>query len=158
MQRTRKAIGEIMAAMILLLIASLAGALLFTTSLSATSEKGFELTSQFNAEGTKFQERYEILYSDKTSTEIYLFLYNYGKQDLNIVEIYLDGNKVDKSDVYIYYNSQKINLYDFNNNYEILTGKIYKMEITNQNNIISDKYTVTCISERGNKNESVWID
>jgi hypothetical protein len=131
-----------MAAMILLLIASLAGVLLFTTSIRASNEQGALIRTQYKNEGDSAQERYEILNAEYNEDEgkIIAWIYNYGNLDCKIISIYVNQKPATNQNP----DPALVN-----------TGDVTKISIVPAETL-GTNYKITCISERGVKNESTW--
>ena len=142
MLRKRRAVGEIIAALMLMFIASMAGVILFTTSIKASNEQGVILRDQYKNEGDSAQERFEILYAeyDESKGTISVWFYNYGKLECDIIGIYVDEKPI------INQNPENIIL---------KTNEITKITITPEN-VPGNSYKIICISGRGVKNESNW--
>jgi hypothetical protein len=150
MPEKRPAVGEIMAALILMMIVSLAGVLLFTTALRTSSAQGIILRSQIEDDGEIVQERFSNLFTSINQTgvnsyNLTIWVYNYGKKDCKIVDIYIkdpyNGNEIIKHKV----NNLIINTND--------VEKIY-FNITTSSDYSS--FEVNIISERGVSHVSSW--
>jgi hypothetical protein len=138
--RNRKAVGEIVAALILILIAGILGSLLFTISLGSTNQQSKELKAQLDIEKESTQERFNLLYLSNDSGDLTLWIQNYGKIDITIVDIYIEGVRTSFSEL------------------EINVGEICKIdELTLPSGITGPEYKVVVISSRGVRNVSEWV-
>jgi hypothetical protein len=150
----RKAVGEIMAAMVLMLIASLAGVILFTTSIRASNEEGDYLRSQASDDITAAQERFQIVYAraHEVSGQWYLqtWIQNHGKIDVILDELYIEydvgpNSYLIRTEFYQWSEAQRL----------INVGEIKQVpNIPIESGITFVKISI--ISENGEKDESDW--
>ena len=146
----RKAIGEIVGALTLMLIVSIAGTLLFTISLRSQDEQGNILRSQIKEEGDSAQERFTNLhtYVKKISDDLYevhIFIYNYGEIEVRIKSIYINNPE----------NGETINI-NLDDAEGLLRSNQIKHIIKNIDREFS-VYEINLVSERGVKNVSKWL-
>jgi hypothetical protein len=136
----RRAVGEIVAALILILIAGILGSLLFTISLGSTNQQSKELKAQLDIETESTQERFNLLYLSNESSVLTFWIQNYGKIDIKIVDIYIDGVRLSFSEI------------------EISVGEIAKISgISFPSGVVGPEYKVVIISSRGVRNVSEWV-
>ncbi|MFC1803146.1 hypothetical protein ACFL0D_04165 [Thermoproteota archaeon] len=139
MPRKRRAIGEIIAALILILIASLAGVLLFTTSVRTSNVQGKILRTQIQTESESAQERFQVLNAVNEGNTFKIWVYNYGKVDVEIVDVYINGVRTDLS------------------NKTPISSETPPLKITvTVSGVSGPNYKITVVSERGVKNVSDW--
>jgi len=142
MSEKRKAVGEIMAALILMLIASITGVLLFTTSLRTSNAQGEILRSQVVDESESSQERFQVINAFFESGSVKIWVHNYGNVEIEIVDVYINGVRT--------------SLYQ--NGGEVIQTDTFprKITLTIPEGATGPNYTITVISMRGIKNVSEW--
>ena len=141
MRGKRRAIGEIVAAVILILVASITGVLLFTTSIRASNEQSKILTTQIQREGESSQERFRILYAVKDGNNIHLWALNYGVIETQIIGAYVNGDKTTILE---------------GEGTTIGTGSLMKITLEIPVGEPGPNYRIVVISERGVKHASDW--
>jgi hypothetical protein len=146
----RRAVGEIMAALILMMIVSLAGVILFSTSLRTTNAQGNMLRTQIKDDGDSAQERFTNLHTTikpngVNSYSITIWIYNYGQIDCNIVDVYIKDSN----------NGNNIVRY---NTAGLLIGINEVEKITFNINTSTDfsSFEINIVSERGVSHVSKW--
>ena len=144
MLEKRRAVGEIMAALILMLIASLAGVILFTTTVRTSSAQGSILRSQILAESASVQEQFQVLNAVPDNGNLKIWIYNYGKYDIEITDIYINGKRTD------FYLNGKIDIYS--------DEPPVKLTINLPTGVSGPVYKITIVSNRGVKNVSEWSE
>jgi hypothetical protein len=143
MLEKRKAVGEIMAALILIMIVSLTGVILFSTSMRTTSAQGKILKEELDIESQVAQERFQVLYVYNNGVGLSLWVQNYGLIDVSIVDIYIDGIRSN------YYQKEAT---------EIGRNELGTIsEVTMPIGVVGPEYNIVIISSRGVRNESNWI-
>jgi hypothetical protein len=138
MIRKRKAVGEIVAALIILLIASVLGSYLLTIGLKSTNEKSVLIKEELQFEEKSSQERFTVIHAFKNGNIISLWIINYGKVDINIKSVYINGNQ-----------------YNPNNN-EVFTSQRKQFDIDASGVSPALDYDIIIVSERGVNVESKW--
>jgi hypothetical protein len=138
MLRKREAVGEIVAALMILLIASVLGSYLLTIGLKSTNEKSVLIKEELEFEEKNSQERFTIINAFKDGSIISIWIINYGKVDINIKSIYINGDQ-----------------YNPNNN-EIFTSQRKQIDIDASGVSPALDYDIIIVSERGVKIESKW--
>jgi hypothetical protein len=151
MLEKRKAVGEITAAIILMMIVSIAGVILFTTSLRTSSAQGVILRSQIEDDGDSVQERFTNLHTSINSAgpnsyDLTIWVYNYGKVECKIMDIYIkesdSGNNIIKHNV---------------NGLLITTNEIEKITFNIITPVEFSDFEINILSERGVSHVSKWI-
>jgi hypothetical protein len=89
MMGKRRAVGEIVAAMVLLLIVSVGGGLLFSISMKEGNQQSLVLRDEMSAESGQIQERFKIIYVGSYEDKLCVWILNYGNVDIKISHIYL---------------------------------------------------------------------
>lgn len=138
----RKAIGEVVAALVLIFIASIAGILLFTISLRSSSAQANNLSGQLVDEGNSAMERFRVLHVVKSGDTLTLWVYNYGKIDIEIVDVYVNGVRTD--------------FYSIGGG-SVDMGGLEKFSFTLPSGVSGPDYTVSLVSSRGGKNVTQWV-
>ena len=141
----RRGVSEIIATIILIMIVSIAGTLLFAYSsnyiqdLNDQHQENNELTI-----GTA-QERFTIstVWWSGADDFLNITVYNYGQNDIKITDIYIDGVQV--------------STYAFGRDTLILTEKILQLGFTSPVTITDGaEYKITIVSERGVSKIVYW--
>ena len=141
----RRGVSEIIATIILIMIVSIAGTMLFAyssnyiQSLNDQYQRNTEITT-----GTA-QERFTIttVWWSGTDNFLNLTIYNYGQNDIQITDVYIDGVQVDT--------------YSFGRNTVILTEKIIQLGVTSPVTIVDGvEYKITIVSKRGVSEIVYW--
>ena len=151
MLEKRRAVGEIMAALILMMIVSLAGVILFTTSLRTSSAQGDILRSQIKEDGESAQERFTNLHTSikivgANSYELTIWIYNYGKVECKIMDIYVkdpdNGNNIIQHNV---------------GGFIININDVEKISFNINTSVEFSSFEINIVSERGVSHVSKWI-
>jgi hypothetical protein len=151
MLERRRAVGEITAALILMMIVSLAGVVLFTASLRTSSAQGEILRTQIKEGGESAQERFTNLHTSiktlgNNSYGLTIWIYNYGKIECNIMNIYVkdpeNGNSILKYNV---------------NGLLLKINEIQKINFNISPSTEFSTFDITIVSERGVKHISKWV-
>ena len=150
MLNKRKAVGEILAALILMLIVSIAGTILFSISLRSQDEQGNMLRTQIKEEGDSAQERFTNLHTyvkeiSANQYEVHIFVYNYGELEVNIKSIYVNNP----------YTGETININLVDDEGLLRTNQIKHIVKTIDQEF--PVYEINLVSERGVKNISKWL-
>jgi hypothetical protein len=92
----RKAIGEIVASMILLLIASVLGSYIYSNSLRTSSEQSYFVREEIQTEENVAKERFVVINAlvnkiDPKKIKIAIIVMNYGQIDVDIDAIYVNN-------------------------------------------------------------------
>ena len=141
----RRGVSEIIATIILIMIVSIAGTLLFAYSsnyiqnLNDQYQENNELTI-----GTA-QERFTIstVWWSGADDFLNITVYNYGQNDIQITDVYIDGVQV--------------STYAFGRDTLILTEKILQLGFTSPVAIIDGaEYRITIVSGRGVSEIVYW--
>jgi len=142
--RDKRGISEVIASLILILVVSAAGVILYTYSLNTFSSTGssFQLRTSFREE----QARERLVITTvwwNTVDLLNVTVLNYGKIDLVIDTVYIDGTKVSE--------------YSGGRGEVVRTGELIPVKFTSPV-LIEDgqTYEIIVVSERGNKNAVYW--
>ena len=95
MFRDRRGVSEVIASLILILIVSVAGVLLYSYSLSALGSSSSYFQLETSKEEEKVRERFQItaVWWD-ISNQLNLTIFNHGKIEIAIDAFYINGTQV----------------------------------------------------------------
>jgi len=146
--RKRKGISEIISVMIVLLIVSITGVILYNFSLETTSAQQDSLKYELDQGTAAAQERYRILgaiWIDQKEFNITLTVLNFGMIDIRLDEIYIDGVRTD--------------YYLINNGVgdKIDVASLKNIRIISPINILkNNSYNIMIVTERGVSSAYLW--
>jgi len=145
MFRNRGGVSEIQASLIILVIVSSAGAILYSTTLETLN--GYEERMNYEKEaGTeRILERVCLVsvYWNGIDDNLTITVYNYCEFDIRVVEIYINSNKV--------------GTYQYGKESPILSGELREISFLCPENILSDSaYSIIIVTERGVPSEFSW--
>lgn len=144
--RKRRGISEIISVIIILLIVSIAGVILFNFSLQTTGASQMSLQDELDKETGASKERFTITSVVKiNNNSIVISMLNYGKIDIIIDEIYVNGIRSN-----YYYNNLEGD--------EIIISDLEKIPLidNNLNFVEGQNYNILVITERGVGNAYLW--
>jgi len=139
----KRGVSEIIASLIIVLIVSIAGVALYSYSLGAFSSSSSSLQLQTDQREEQARERFSIIavWWDAVD-QLNLTILNYGKIELAINAVYIDGTMVSIS------SGREITAG---------TGKLISVKFTSPVSIQDEKtYEIIAVSERGSKNAVYW--
>lgn len=94
--KSRRAVSEIIASLIILLIVSIMGVILYNLSLSNLGTQQDALTFDTNLSKTMAQQRFEIIaatkFTQNNKSYLNVTFYNYGQVDVKITDVYLENS------------------------------------------------------------------
>jgi len=95
MLNRERAVSEVIASLILLLIVSILGTSLYSYTLTATGFQQDALQGEVQREAERAQERFTVIavWWSGSGDLLNLTVLNYGKLDLKIVDIYVNGER-----------------------------------------------------------------
>jgi len=90
-----RAVSEVLASLILLLIVSVLGTSLYSYTLTATGFQQSALQGEVRRDAERAQERFKVIavWWSGSGDLLNLTVLNYGKLDLKIVDIYVNGKR-----------------------------------------------------------------
>jgi hypothetical protein len=89
--KPRKGVSEILATMIVLMIVSSLGVMLYNISLSNLSSQQSNLSSSIEIQKSMAQERFEIIdVKRRDDSNVIVYFINYGSMNVNINSVYLE--------------------------------------------------------------------
>ena len=141
----RRGVSEIISTIIIILIVSVAGSLLFTYSSGLFQRQQSKAISENKLSTDQAQERFifTAVWWNGNDDLLNITVYNYGNLDIEITDIYVDGVRVQT--------------YFFGRNEEILTEKYLRVAFTSPVTIIDgETYTINIVSSNGVKKVDSW--
>jgi hypothetical protein len=155
----RKGVGEIFAAMVLILIASILGSLLFNYSLRSSNEQTVLAMEEINDKEAIAREKVLVTFLKTQNNlgefNITIWLMNYGDIDVSISSIYVNNIKFDEFNIDAPFSEDSA----YKNSYNIYTQDIKKFNIPNSSIVYENdvEFNIIVVSQRGVVNESIWI-
>jgi flagellin-like protein len=141
----RRGVSEIISTIIIILIVSVAGSLLFTYS-SVLFQRQQDTAIRENKLSTvQAQElfRFTAVWWNGNDDLLNVTVYNYGKLDIDISDIYIDGVRVE--------------VYFFGRGELILTEKYLRVAFTSPVTIVAgETYSINVVSSNGVKKVGDW--
>jgi len=140
----KRAVSEIVASLIIVLIVSVAGVALYSYSLGAFSSSSSSFQLQTNQREERARERFSIIavWWD-TVDQLNLTVLNYGKIELAIDAVYINGTPVSS--------------YSSGIGTTVGTEKLISIKFTSPVPIQDGQtYEIIAVSERGSKNVVYW--
>ena len=139
-----RGVSEIVASLVILLIVSVAGAALYSYSLSAFSSSNDSFQLQIDQREEQDQERFSIIavWWDKAN-QLNVTILNYGEIDLAIDVVYVDGTQV--------------TTYTSGDGETMAKGSIVSVKFTSPVPILDGQtFEIIVVSERGSRNAISW--
>jgi len=142
--RDKRGISEVIASLILILVVSAAGVILYTYSLNTFSSTGSSFQLQTSLREEQARERLVITAVWWDAVDLLnVTVLNYGKIDLVIDTVYIDGTQVSE--------------YSSGRGEVVRTGELIPVKFTSPVSIQDGQtYEIIVVSERGNKNVVYW--
>jgi archaellum component FlaF (FlaF/FlaG flagellin family) len=142
--RNNRGISEIIASLFLLLIVSVAGAALYSSSLSAFSSSSSTFQQQIDQREEQARERLSIIAVWRgTANQLNLTVLNYGKIEFTIDAVYIDGAKV--------------SAYISGRGETVAKDGIVSVKFTSSILIVVGRtYEIIAVSERGSRDVAYW--
>ena len=140
--RDKRGVSEIIASLIIVLIASVAGVALYSYSLSSFSSSSSTFQLQTSQKEERARERFSII-SVWWDTEdlLNLTVLNYGKIEIAIDAVYIDGTQVTVNE---------------GRGTVIVPGKKDHVKCTKTDLTQSETYEILAVSERGTNDVVYW--
>ena len=145
--RDKRGVSEIVASLIIVLIVCVAGAGLYAYSLNAFSSSGSSFLLQTSGREERARERFSIIavwWDNSTGQDkMNITVLNYGKIELAIDAVYIDGTQV--------------SAYTSGKGETVAKGSIVSVKFTSSVSILDGQtYEIIAVSERGSKNVVYW--
>lgn len=141
----RRGVSEIISTIIIILIVSVAGSLLFTYSSVLFQRQQATAIRENKFSTVQAQElfRFTAVWWNGNDDLLNVTVYNYGKLDIDISDIYIDGVRVD--------------VYFFGRGELILTEKYLRVAFTSPVTIVAgETYRINIVSSNGVKKVENW--
>ena len=144
MFQDRRGVSEVIASLILILIVSVAGVLLYSYSLSALGSSSSYFQLETSNEEERVRERFQItaVWWDM-SNQLNLTLVNHGKIEIAIDAVYINGTQVSA----------------FLNGRGVTIGPREMVSVKFNSPVMvqsGQKYEILAVTERGNRNAVYW--
>ena len=139
MIKRSRAVSEVIASLIMLLIVSVLGTYLYSYSLTETGVQQNNLEGDIQTEAGRAQERFKVIACIYEGNLLNLTVLNYGRLDIKIVDVYLDSNRVALSP-----------------GEEIYTSDLGLISFTYPGLIPDVLYEIVIVSERGVSHVYSW--
>ena len=138
----KRGVSEIIASLIIVLIVSVAGVALYSYSLGSFSSSSSSFQLRTDQREERARERFQIIAVWwNTADQLNLTVLNYGKIELAIDAVYIDGTPVS---------------IDEGKGTVIVTGEKVHVKFTLTGLVPGETYEILAVSERGSKNVVYW--
>jgi len=141
----RRGISELISTIIIILVVSIAGSLLFTYSSELFQRQQDKALLENSLSTNQAQERFKIIavWWNGNDDLLNITVYNYGTQDLEISDIYID--------------SVRVQTYFFGRNELILSEKYLRIAFTSPvTPVVGETYSFNIVSSNGVKKVASW--
>jgi len=143
--RDKRGVSEIVASLIIVLIVTVAGAGLYAYSLNAFSSSGSSFLLKTSGREERAQERLLItaVWWNVTNGYMNVTVLNYGKIELTIDAVYIDGTQ--------------ISAYASGKGETVAKESLVSVKFTSPVSIVDDQtYEIIAVSERGSRDVVYW--
>lgn len=141
----RRGISELISTIIIILVVVIAGSLLFTYSSELFQRQQDKALLENSLSTNQAQERFNIIavWWNGNDDLLNITVYNYGTLDLEISEIYIDG--------------ERVQTYFFGRNELILSEKYLRIAFTSPvTPVVGETYSFNIVSSNGVKKVASW--
>ena len=143
MYAKRRAVSVIISNMIIIFIISITGSYLFTYSTEYFQNENSRYIGESELQKGQYQEQFKITNIWDHQNFLNITVYNYGKADIHIVDVYFNGIRV--------------NDFIFGRSDEVLTNSLHKVGFFSPINLVTGGvYEVKIVSKRGMSSSSFW--
>jgi len=145
--RDKRGVSEIVASLIILLIVSVAGSVLYAYSLSAFNSSGSSFLLQNNEREERAREQLLIttVWWNVSNDYLNITILNYGKIELVIDAVYIDGGQVLAS------------AFTDGKGETVATQSLVSVKFTSPVSIVDGQnYEIVAVSERGSRYVVYW--
>ncbi len=142
--KNKRGVSEIIASLIMILIVSVAGAVIYSYSLNTFSSSSSSLQLQTTQKEERTLERFSVIavWWD-TANQLNLTLLNYGKIEIAISAVYVNGTAV--------------SVFSSGTGTTVGAGELVQVKFTAPVAIqAGGKYEILAVSQRGVKNAVCW--
>ena len=139
----KRGVSEIIASLMMVLIVSAAGVILYTYSLNTFASTGssFQLQTALREEQARERLLITAVWWDNNNNEMNVTVLNYGKIEIVIDAVYIDGNRVS----------------DYSSGTTVGKGELVSVKFTSPVSIQDEQtYEIIVVTERGSKNVVYW--
>jgi flagellin-like protein len=137
--RRRKAVSEIVASLILMLIVSVLGAAIYNYTLQVNQIQQNKILNDYSVSSGRAQERFRATAAwwSGSGTAITLTILNYGLNELSISDVYVNGQNVSTwtSGRLTTISIGKLQAVNFNSPVAIITGATYQITVVSQRGV-----------------------
>ena len=145
MHTGRRAVSEIVASLVLLLIVSTLGTALYSYTLTITQGQHDAIRAETSRATERSRERFKVVavWWAGSGDLLNVTVLNYGRNDISIADVYVEG--------------ERVAAYSFGRGEEIYIGRLLRVAFTSPVPIQSGSvYELTVVSERGVPHVYVW--
>lgn len=141
----RRAVSEVIASLLLLLIVSLAGTALYSYSIQITQTQQDTIITQISVAAIRAQERFRVI----------AVWWRGSGSVLNVTVLYYGSSDIKISDVYI--NGDRVTYYLFGRNQAIYAQKWLRVAFTSPRLITQNHvYEITIVTDKGTSYVYLW--
>jgi flagellin-like protein len=143
----RRGVSEVIASLILILVVTAAGVVIYSYSVSAFSSSGSHFEQQTHLDQEQMRERFQVIrvWWDSSTSQLNLTILNYGQIDIAVSAVYISGTAV-AQDQFLSGRSVRVGVGEL-----VLVKFVSPISI--QSGTVSEILVVT---ERGGKNSVSW--
>lgn len=141
----KRGVSEIIASLILILVVTAAGVVIYAYSVSAFSSSGSHFEQQTKLNTEQIRERFQVIrvWWDNSNNQLNLTILNYGQIDITVSAVYINGTAVQQ-----FLSGQSVH---------VGVGELVYVKFVSplpiQSGTVSEILVVT---ERGGKNSVSW--
>ncbi len=145
MLKKGRAVSEVVASLVILIVVSILGTSLYSLSLNVMRSEQENFFLQSRAEAFRAQERLKVVYVGWSGSDdtLNLTVLNHGKIEISLAEVYVNGEKVTS--------------YNDGLGVKIVTSRLAELSFTSPLNVAPDNlYQFVIVSERGVSHVHSW--
>jgi flagellin-like protein len=143
----KRGVSEVIASLILILVVTAAGVVIYAYSVTAFSSSGSHFEQQTKLDQEQMRERFQVIrvWWDETSQQMNLTIINYGQIDIAVGAVYINGTAVTQGQFL-----SGINV-------RVGVGELVWVEFFSPLPIENDAICeILVVTERGGKNSVSW--
>jgi archaellum component FlaF (FlaF/FlaG flagellin family) len=145
MLKRGRAVSEVVASLVILLVVSILGTSLYSFSMNVMRSEQENFFMQSRAEALRAQERLKVVYVgwSRSGDTLNLTVLNHGKIEISLAEVYVNGEKVTS--------------YNDGLGAKIVTSRLAELSFTSPVTVAPDNlYQFVIVSERGVSHVHSW--